>query len=233
MLNKIFFKILRIIGFGYIFQKKNTSFKTHEKINYSKDFLEKDYLKIKLKHQTILKNFKSKYEKYLDIFYEKKKNKILLDIGAGQLIHTNFFSNFFNHIYSIEPSVKATKLGNKIYNFKKSKVTIVNSFIEEELNQKYFTNSNFVFSGHVLSHLTEDTFKKFCNCLNDKFRANSVFIFDELWTNNKELKDNMFYVRSKKKWEKYLSRWRLILIKKEVKIGNKIFYKGIIGKKLY
>ena len=77
MLNKIFFKILRIIGFGYIFQKKNTSFKTHEKINYSKDFLEKDYLKIKLKHQTILKNFKSKYEKYLDIFYEKKKNKIL------------------------------------------------------------------------------------------------------------------------------------------------------------
>ena len=233
MIKKTLLKLLRYLGLGFIFQTKDSSFKNHESTNYSKDILISDLSPIKKKHNHILDNFKKKYSKQLTNHLNQNKKNVLIDIGAGQLLHTNYFSNFFKHVFSVEPSFNATQLGQKIYNTKTSKVTIINCFIEDVLKEDFFIEANYYYTGHVLSHLTEESFKAICNCLNNESKINSVIIFDELWTNDNEIRDNMFYVRSKKKWQTYLSKWELTFINDNVKVGNKSFNKGLIGKKIY
>ena len=101
------------------------------------------------------------------------------------------------------------------------------------LKEDFFIEANYYYTGHVLSHLTEESFEVICNCLNNESKINSVIIFDELWTNDNEIRDNIFYVRSKKKWQNYLSKWELTFINDNVKVGNQSFYKGLVGKKIY
>jgi hypothetical protein len=233
MIKKILLKLLRYFRLGFIFQRKDSSFKNHESTNYSKDIVTSDVNTIKRKHNYILDNFKKKYSKLLTSHLNENKKNVLIDIGAGQLLHTNYFSKFFKHIFSVEPSLSATQLGQKIYNIKASKVTIINSFIEDLLKEDFFIEANYYYTGHVLSHLTEESFEVICNCLNNESKINSVIIFDELWTNDNEIRDNMFYVRSKKKWQNYLSKWELTFINDNVKVGNQSFYKGLVGKKIY
>ena len=230
---KIIFKILRIMHIDHFFQQKKSSFLLHEKNNYIKDIKSKNLYLIKSKHNIILSDFKKRYVGYLKKFTNNKQKENLIDLGAGQLIHSNYFLNYFNKIYAIEPSSNATNLGKKIYKINPKKINIINSFIENEIEKNYFKSAEKFFTGHVLSHLNQTSFLLICKFLNKDIKKGSSFIFDELWTEKNEIKERFFYARGKKIWSKYLNKWQLKFLKNKVKVGDKIIYKGILGSKLY
>jgi hypothetical protein len=215
------------------FQDKNTSLNHHNLINYDRNLNEHDFKLEKNKHVLILNSFLSKYNFILknELKSDNIKEYLIFDIGAGSLIHTNYFCNFAKKVYSIEPSLNAIKIGKKIYGDLKNNI-IINDFAEDALEKLPLSGKSFFHTGHVLSHLTDKSTKQILEIINNNSSIGSYLLFDELWSNKIEVKNKLFFIRNKKFWKSNLSNFDINFYEFKNNISGISFYKGFFGKKV-
>lgn len=214
-------------------QKKETSLNQHDLINYNTLISEHDFEQEKIKHVSILNSFLSKYDFILknELNHNVLKDYLFFDIGAGSLIHSNYFCNFVKKIYSIEPSKSALKIGKKIYGELKNNI-IVNDFAEDVLEKLPLNEKCLFHTSHVLSHLTDQSTKKILNIINNNSSIGSYVLFDEIWSYETEVKNKLFYVRKKDFWQNNLSNFDINFYEFKSNVGDVLFFKGFLGKKV-
>jgi hypothetical protein len=230
---ELIIKTLKKLKRKIYFQDKSTSLNHHNFINYDNNLNRRDFELEKNKHVLILNSFLKKFN---FIFKNELKSAhikeyLIFDIGAGSLIHTNYFCNFAKKVYSIEPSLNALKIGKKIYGNLKNNI-IINDFAEDALNKLPLGNKCFFYTGHVLSHLTDQSTKQILEIINNNSSIGSYLLFDEIWSNKVEVKNKLFYVRNIKFWKSNLSNFDINFYKFKNNISGISFYKGFFGKKV-
>jgi len=214
-------------------QNKETSLNEHNLSSYNMELNEYEVNKEKNKHNLILNSFLERYNFLLkkELNQRSLENYLIIDIGAGSLLHTNYFCNYPNTVYSIEPSIKAIKIGKKIYGDLKNNI-LVNDFAEDGLKSIPSNELCFFYSGHVMSHLTDDSTKVILESINNNSSQDSYILFDEIWTHNTTVKNKLFYVRTKEFWKKSLSNFDIEFYEFENKVYDISFFKGFFGKKV-
>lgn len=227
------FKIIKKFKRSFYLQNKNASLIEHNLKNYSKINNDQELEVEKNKHTIILDNFLKKYNSVIENNLKQKllSNHLIIDIGAGSLIHTNYFcENYSNIVYSIEPSKEAVDIGKKIYSNLKNNI-IINDFAEDALKNLPLQQKCFFYTGHVLSHLTEKSTIKILKFINNSPKG-SFLLFDEIWSYKSMVKNKLFYVRNKEFWINHLSNFDIDFYEFEGKAHDVLFYKGFFGKKL-
>ena len=84
----------------------------------------------------------------------------------------------------------------------------------------------------MLSHLTDQSTKKILNIINNNSSIGSYVLFDEIWSNETEIKNKLFYVRKKEFWQNNLSNFDINFYEFKSNVGDVLFFKGFLGKKV-
>jgi uncharacterized SAM-dependent methyltransferase len=230
---KLIIKKIKELKQKIYLQNKNTSLIHHNFDNYDNILNQHDFELEKNKHVLILNSFLNKFNFILrnELKSDNIKEYLIFDIGAGTLIHTNYFCNFAKKVYSIEPSLNALKIGKKIYGNLKNNI-IINDFAEDALKKLPLGGKCFFHTGHVLSHLTNQSTKQILEIINNNSSIGSYLLFDEIWSNKVEVNNKLFYVRNKKFWKSNLSNFDINFYEFKNNISGISFYKGFFGKKV-
>lgn len=86
-------KKLKRIKRSFYLQTKNSSLEEHILNNYSKITNKQELEKERNRHNIILEDFLKKHNLFIENNIKNLlSNDLIIDIGAGSLIHTNYFS---------------------------------------------------------------------------------------------------------------------------------------------
>ena len=190
-----------------IFQNRFSSYKKHNSQFEQIEALEKHRKIYKKYHDEVLiNNPNNKVIDFLDQHNHLKATAI--DIGCGGGWACAELSKRFEYVIGIEPSSSALKIAKDIYPSEVyPNITWINDFAEEALDKLSFEQPVFLFSGCVLSHLTDEAVKNITAKISKITTSGSGLSLCENW--GKEFHDYMWHVRTTDWWKNNLPCWKI------------------------
>lgn len=160
-------------------------------------------------HETLTRNkvqYNSDNPLGLTIDNISEEVKIGVDIGTGYGWGANFLAQQFDHVYGIEPSEAALKLGKEIYK-NVDNITWIHGFAEEQLQKISLEAPALFYCACVLSHLHHETAEAICSAIDQIAPPGSVICFSENWGPMHAA--HCWYSRTKDWWEGRFPGWDL------------------------
>lgn len=199
---KYLFKNLR----SYL-QNKNSSYeKHHDQYDQPDSLIYHREIYKKYHNDVLINNPNNKVIDFLDQHNHLKATAI--DIGCGGGWACAELSKRFEYVIGIEPSSSALKIAKNIYPSEVyPNITWINDFAEEALDKLSFEEPVFLFSGCVLSHLTDEAVKNITAKISKITTSGSGLSLCENW--GKEFHDYMWHVRTTEWWKNNLPSWNI------------------------
>ena len=199
---KYIFKNLR----SYL-QNKNSSYEKHhdqydqpDSLRYHREIYKKYH------NDVLINNPNNNVIDFLDQHNHLKTTAI--DIGCGGGWACAELSKRFEYVIGIEPSSSALNIAKDIYPSEVyPNISWINDFAEEALDKLSFEQPVFLFSGCVLSHLTDEAVINITAKISKITTSGSGLSLCENW--GKEFHDYMWHVRTTEWWQNNLPGWNI------------------------
>ena len=199
---KYLFKNLR----SYL-QNKNSSYeKHHDQYDQPDSLIYHREIYKKYHNDVLINNPNNSVIDFLD-----QHNHLIttaIDIGCGGGWACAELSKRFEYVIGIEPSSSALNIAKDIYPSEVyPNISWINDFAEEALDKLSFEQPIFLFSGCVLSHLTDEAVINITAKISKITTSGSGLSFCENW--GKEFHDYMWHVRTTEWWQNNLPGWNI------------------------